>query len=343
MLRALGDAPDLSNRPFAEAAATVLAYDLLAGQCRDSGGFPARDASQVAAWERDNHVERIRARIAALSQDPAASRKLTELRGGLEAKLAPVRGQSCAAAVATAALPAAQFAKNAPALLDALDQRQPAPASHAAGASPLAASIDSFGFETRMRMGAGGFLYPVPAPVVLFRSGEAVTDVEALGFPGGLTAHKAAQPGKWTQWRRSGGRLQLLSRTKVWENMSYNVSYSQLPAGFVLDGQYRSLSGSGTVAIGGTDSTAAWREYLFRADGSVLRGSGAGAYSAAGDASTAVSSAAPNRRGRYRIDGLTLNLRYEDGTSESYVIVTDPQDKKAAIWLDGVGFSRRSK
>lgn len=89
--------------------------------------------------------------------------------------------------------------------------------------------------------------------------------------------------------------------------------------------------------MGGADWVTAWREYRFTRDGRVLRGSGAGARSEIGDGSVVASTVAPSRRGRYHIDGLTLHLTYDDGSTEQRILITDPR-KPTAIWLDGVGF-----
>lgn len=212
-----------------------------------------------------------------------------------------------------------------------------------AGAASVAAGIDSFGFDSRMRMGVGGAIYPVPVPVVLFRNGDALTDIAGLSFRGGIQAHKQAHPKAWTRWQRSGGQLQLLDSKNAWRKLPYQATYAKLPGDFRLDGAYGSLSGTGTVAVGGTDSVIAWREYAFSRDGRVVRGGGAGAYAAIAGGSTAVSSIAPDRRGRYRIDGITLQIRYDNGATESRIIVTDPNDPKGAIWLDGTGYTRKSK
>lgn len=340
--------PDFTSREFAEATATVMAFDYLAEECRVNGGFTDAAAVRASGWERDNQVGAIRARIAELSGELNNQAKLQSLNASMREQLAPVSGtKSCAAALATTSLPAAQFATNNPAMLAALAGASPDPI-RAFGGGPqsvaqLAAGIDSFAFDSRMRMGVGGALYPVPVPVVLFRDGQALTDVQGLGFAGGLVAHRRAHAAAWTRWRRSGGRLQLLSAKSGWRNLAYNVAYSTLPNGFMLDGAYRSLSGSGTTAIGGTDSVAAWREYAFAPNGRVVRGGGAGAYAAIGGGSTAVSGIAASRRGRYRIDGIVLKIQYDDGSREERIIVTNPEDGKAAIWLNGTGYSRQKK
>ena len=108
-----------------------------------------------------------------------------------------------------------------------------------------------------------------------------------------------------------------------------------------LDGLFRSLSGAGNIAVGGTQSVAAWRDYRFFPDGRVQREGGAGSRSEAGHTSVVTSSKAPGRQGRYRIDGLLLAIDYDDGSSERRVVITDPNDPKSVIWLDGIGYVRR--
>jgi hypothetical protein len=48
-------------------------------------------------------------------------------------------------------------------------------------------------------------------PIVLFRDGQALTQVKALSFPGGIEAHKHARPTAWTQWQRNGDQIEMLN------------------------------------------------------------------------------------------------------------------------------------
>lgn len=211
----------------------------------------------------------------------------------------------------------------------------------------LLAQIDSFAFATRPKMGVGGFIALDIYPVVLLRSGDVLDDVEGLMFPGGLEAHKRAHPDDWTRWRRSGGKLEW-QKPKGWEALEFQKTYSSLPDGFKLDGLYRYLSGAGTVAVGGTQSVTAYDQYQFFPDGRVIRGGGAGSTSStapgaadSGGTSVATKAVAPNQRGQYKIDRLVLNIRYDDGSGEQRILITDPKDPKSVIWLDGVGYVRR--
>jgi hypothetical protein len=208
------------------------------------------------------------------------------------------------------------------------------------GQTKLLSQIESFGFDTRMTMGVGGFMSLDVYPVVLFRNGEALTDVTGLSFSGGPDAHKQANPGDWTRWRRSAGKLQLEGK-KDWEALAFQTTYSQLPNNFKLEGLFRSLSGTGNIAMGGTQMVAAWSEYRFTTSGQVVRGNGASGSGEEADVSVVANNIAPNRRGHYRIDGLMLRITYDDGSSENRILITDPKDPKSAIWLDGVGYARR--
>ncbi|MGH1394260.1 MAG: hypothetical protein ACRAVC_09505, partial [Trichormus sp.] len=108
-----------------------------------------------------------------------------------------------------------------------------------------------------------------------------------------------------------------------------------------LTGLFRLLSGTGTIAVGGSQSVTAWRDYRFSPDGRVVRGQGAGGRAESGNSSVVTSNVAPNQRGRYRIQGLVLHITYDDGSEERRILITNPQDPKSAIWLDGIGYARR--
>ena len=348
--RLAAQAPNLLDPPFMRAALTVMSFDHLAADCAGRGGWSADDGRQIETWRTANGVDRIRNRIAELEQGADRSR-VEQARATVRAALAKQRIDPCAAALVVIRLPDAQFATLVPEMLASLSGAGTAPPAADQPAAPVLAApvttnalleqIESFGFHSRMSMGVGGFLTTKVYPIVLFRDGEALRDIEGLQFPGGVEAHRRANPKEWTRWRRTGTKVESLV-DGAWKPLHFQKTFSTLPANFTLDGYFQSLSGSGTIAIGGTESVAAWRDYLFSPDGLVVRGGGAGGSGEFGDVRTAASSVAPNRRGRYRIEGLTLSIDYDDGSRESRLLVTDPNDPKSAIWLDGQGYARRT-
>ena len=324
-----------------KAGVVIRTVDLLSERCARQGGFKPAQSTAVATWARDNRIDALRTRIAAL--EAARRRQIDPAATAVVQRLGALASDGCAAAVAATRAPDAQLAALAPAPAPAA-AAAPAPAVVAAEpvrADPaLLAQIEGFGFDTRAAMGIGGFITTEVYPVVLFRDGRLLKDVEALLHPGGLAAHRAAQPKDWSRWRRGGGELQI-ERGSAWEKLAFQTVYARLPDSFRLAGLYRRLGGGGNVGVGGTDSVAAWNEYRFGADGRVSRGGGAGARAETGGGSVATAQRTAGRSGTYRVDGLVLKIRYDDGGEESRILITDPKDPTGAIWLDGRGYVQR--
>lgn len=338
-----------ADEALLKAALIVRTFDHYASGCQQRGGFKAADATAVKAWEREHGVAQIRARIPALERDATQKRQLDRAVDTIVRQIDAKGVDACTAAVTASRTRDAQFAAVSPQLLSsaaAAPAKAPAPAPATAPAvrpdAALLAQIDSFGFDTRPTMGIGGFITTEIYPVVLFRDGRLLTDMEGLMFPGGPAAHQAAHPKDWTRWRRQGGELQITG-DKGWEKLPFQSTFKQLPAGMRLDGLYRRLGGTGNIAVGGTATVAAWNEYRFTPDGRVTRGGGAGARAEAGGGSVVTRSQAAGQQGSYRIEGVMLTIRYDDGSEEARLIVTDPKDPSGAIWLDGQGYAQRRR
>jgi hypothetical protein len=371
---------DINDREFASATIVVMAFDIFAAKCAAAAPASAGARDSVATWLRANDVALIRARIEELNREPEQRDGLTKARDALNRQFGSVNSKmACVGAVSVTTQAEAQFATATPDMLRALRERS-GTSSRTAGARngtmasmpPGAAAvpgaptvgtrggvgtsapptersartaatlsrIESFGFDTRTEMGMGGFIGLKIFPVVLFRDGTALTDVAALGAPEGIDTHQRATPRDWTRWRRAGGEIQLLDDGK-WDKLAFQRTYSAMPNGFRLNGRFRRTGGTGNIAIGGSESVIVTNEYTFTPDGRVLRGGSAGATAAGGNVAVTTQSVAPDRRGQYSIDGLTLRIRYDDGTEERRILVTDPSDPKSAIWLDGDSYVRR--
>lgn len=360
IVAATATAQDVSEAEQAriKAAIGLYVFDDLEAQC--GSGFDAAQRAEVASWSRKHSVPRVRAHLdgAGLSDHWRS-----QARAGAQQVIRQVASGAnpCVAAVSITRTADMQFDAKLPLLMQgaaassatsSAAARNPAPAPVPAAApakggniegagAKLAASIEGFGFDTCSRMGYGGMIMVVACPVVLFRNGEALTDVEGLNHPQGLPGHRAARPAKWTHWRRSGGKVQL-QEEGAWENLGFTAVYSTLPADFRLDGRFRSLGGAGTAAIGGSQAVVAWSDYVFSPDGRVRRDGGAGASASAGSTSVTTGSQAPVKSGRYRVEGLVLAMDFDDGSRERRLIIADPKDNgKGSIWLDGEGYAIR--
>jgi hypothetical protein len=351
--------PTMNDRAFAEAAVVVMGYDLFADRCTSGNAFTASESAAVTTWQRDNGADLVRAHITVLERDADTRQKLAQTRTAFAQRFTSVQGRTaCQAAMALIAQPDAQLSRKSPELLRALRAQGTAPAVAVAGAAPVAGqppaprragatvdpallrSINAFGFDTRAEMGMGGFIGIKVYPVVLFRDGSALTDIAGLAFAGGVDAHRRAHADDWVRWRTQGGEIQLLKDGK-WDKLEFQKTYSTLPRDFRLNGRFRRSSGTGNIAVGGTQSVTVVSTYLFSSDGRVVRDVAVGSTASAGDIAVATSQAGPDRRGRYSIDGITLLIRYDDGSEERRLLVTDPADPKSVIWLDGDSYVRR--
>jgi hypothetical protein len=307
-----------------KASMMLLSFDALAAKCDARGGFAGANAAAVMAWKSANAVDAMRNRAQTLQADPTSGKDLRTAVDFLTGRVEQSGLGPCAAAVKVTESSEAQFATLIPGLAgkSTPPTARPKPVKGVAApgpAAPLAGRIDSFGFDTKAGMGMGGFITTEIYPVVLFRDGSALTDVTGLNDP---VAHRRANPENWVQWRRSGGKIELM-KSSGWKAMR--------------------LSGGGTMGVGGDQSVSVVSEYRFWPDGSVVRGGRAGAMASAGSSSVVTSSVTPDARGTYRIDGLTLAIRYDDGSTERRILVADPADPKTAIWLDGRGYVRRAR
>lgn len=347
---ARADQIDLGTSTDAEIVATVSFADRLAAMCERSGGMNKATRGEVSRWEKANHVDRVRAEIARLAADPASRDVIASLGQQVDAAAATVEDQACAALVAIFDVPTSSFAKrtallpkagrtegrSASAPDETKESAPPAKSQTSSATRALADKIEGFGFDQRPGIGYGGMIILDIYPVVLFKDGRLLTDVIGLGHAGGLGAHQQENPNAWTRWRKTGGRFELLGGDK-WRPLAFNAIYDKVPAGFRLTGRYDTMASTGNIAIGGTDSVTVWEAYEFWKGGEVIKGRTAGADVAGGDYRTVAKATSPDRRGRYSIDGLTLSISYDDGASESVILVTDPKDPDV-IWLNGRGF-----
>ena len=359
-----GQGTDMQDPSFASAVRSLLQYEHLAPKC---SSLSSRDSVAVEAWKDDNDVDVLHRRIGELEADPLHAPSILGVRADLQRRFGDTTFMACRMVTLTIRSREAQFASvtqvlaaaasspawppppvgtpstESPSPESASQVSRPEPLSDpSGGVNPALDVLDSFGFDSRPRMGGGGFMTVDIYPVVLFRNGDALTDVKGLSHPDGLAGHRRASPDRWTEWRRTGGRIEL-RKASGWTALAFPTTYDRLPDGFRLEGLYRSVSGAGTVATGGNQSVIAWSEYTFTPDGRVTRGGGAGSTSGEGGGSVVAGAMAPRAHGTYRVEGLMLHMQFEDGSRESRVLITDPNDARRAIWLDGEGYVQRSR
>lgn len=323
-----------------QAAVLVTTFDRLDAGC--AGAYSAAQREQLQRWQADNAVDTVRARLPELRADAVLAAKLDRAAQQIVQVARSKGANDCTAAASLTKLPDAQFGRLDPASRPAPAPQPPQRAVADTPPVPPATleQIDSFAFATRSKMGLGGFIALDIYPVVLFKSGELLTDVRGLRFAGGLAAHRAAHPEAWSGWRRAGSKVQM-QKAGEWVNLPFEQTYARLPVDLRLSGRFRSVGGTGNVAVGGSQTVTVVDEYRFSPDGRVVRSGAVGSTAQAGDTSVATRGGPGERAGRYRVDGLLLRIAYDDGSREQRVLITDPDKPSGTLWLDGESYIER--
>jgi hypothetical protein len=179
------------------------------------------------------------------------------------------------------------------------------------------------------------------------------------------------EPQMWGRWRQAGGGFQIqrnddFGRPEAWSDQAGRLIPTWKP-GQRLNGAYTSTSFHGSQALGGTYNSTT---YKFSADGRFevigYRQSGSGSMaasagfsggasgysdgegssdSAGGGAGGAFASAqrrsndGSGNRGVYRLDGLSLELKFDDGRTETVLCAPWSTDLKG-IYMQGRTFSQ---
>ena len=208
--------------------------------------------------------------------------------------------------------------------------------------------------EGRNTMGAGGYMtgYSIDSHLYL-RDGTAKREFDKPPAYIDRVASRRDEPKEWGRWTRAGDTI-----TVTWNGgdsdtvkVTPTSRMTAGPAGMRLDGRYRHVSGSGTIAFGGGNSTLAENEYRFFPDGTFSSDRSvsfmAGPGPAGGGGVTAVGgSSGPGTRGKYQIEGYTVKLTYPDGRVSRLSFAAYAHElakgERSGVMLDGTFYFRDS-
>lgn len=195
----------------------------------------------------------------------------------------------------------------------------------AAAQQPLVSSyqppLDGLYLHLKYVIGLGGGLTATYKAHVFLKDGTVTDDLSFYPRSSAeLAEWRRRDPRAWGRWTRSGPTISIRwddpkRKPETWEKWT---DTRPGPAGFGLKGRYQSLSGGGNTALGGDVMIAAWSHYEFSPDGTVTSGGGGGGSSGGGGTGVSVvtSGRRAEQRGRYRIDGYSLELEFSDGKNE---------------------------
>ena len=350
---AFGQALSLQDRGFAEAVGYMLLVDHLRARCDAADRPPLSD--QLRAWDTANRTPALRRATATARQDPQGEANYRQLEDALTKTLAPLDAQACVALQSWLNSPKASLATTQPQVLAALAgparaAPAPAPTARAAQASARpanattpaasAGALHGYGLIQTYGMGYGGMITVKFQPAVLFQNGEILTDLDGLADPAG---DRRANPAHWSRWRQTGGVYEYATQSGKWNKVLNNQVWRSAPV-TSLSGRFTHTGGGGNLAVGGTDAVFTQRSFDFLPGGRVARDALASASSSVegggSKTSTTTASRSGQRVGRYTVQGLTLQIAFDDGSRESHTFMTYPRDP-GIIWIDGAAYTRK--
>jgi len=345
---------DFKDERFADAVGSLVVTDTLRAQCPSAGAAPL--APRLADWERENRIADLRAAIANARKAPGGEDQYRKLQSST-AMLAPaVFGRGCEGLDKWLSRPEAKLAgsfdggaRPAPAAAPtgrpapaAVSTAVSSPAAPAPAAPAITGDVLGYGLIQTYGSGYGGMVTVKFTPVVLFRSGEILTDMKGMTAPGGLAADRRANPGRWSKWRQQGGVYQYQNRSGEWRPVNGNKVWTT-PPNANLSGKYVSTGGGGNLSVGGSDAVFVERSYTFQPGGRVTLGgfsSASSSFEGGGSRSSTVTNARrPAKTGRYTVSGLTMTIAYDDGGSDQVLLMTYPTDPDI-IWINGEAYTK---
>lgn len=331
--------PDFSNKAFATAVGQMLATDSLADRCPEARQSGTAVAAALKDWQARNSIPSLRQAAEDAQANDTGRQAYQSLKVGVDARLSPLYAQACTALSAWIASPsstiAGSWSQAAAASRPSTSVTAPVKA-----AAPVAApkGVVGYGLIQSSGLGYGGMVTIIYKPVVLFTSGDILLDVKSLANPGGIAADKAANPRRWSTWRKTAGKYEYVGGSGAWRPILNNQIWTEPPTAAGLQGRFVATGGTGNTALGGASAVFTQTTYRFLPGGRLVREGLASSTSEVPGAST-VAGSKGERAGRYTIEGLTLKIDYDDGTSDSAVLMTHPKDKDI-IWINGIAYTR---
>jgi hypothetical protein len=185
----------------------------------------------------------------------------------------------------------------------------------APGRGVAASDIDAVLVETFTTSGAGGMSFEGSKAILLLKNGDYCDQMDVTPADMNVAAHKQAHPGAWGRWRRAGRKYEVLEDGKWKAADHWKLRLEPARPGQKLTGTFESVIATGlaSAAIVSSSSLTFLPGSRFRRGRSVTT-----------TTSSVAASSSEKNEGTYRLDGRTLELRFDDGRV----------DRRAFHWLD---------
>lgn len=164
--------------------------------------------------------------------------------------------------------------------------------------------------------GVGGMMITEYRPYLMLKDGTVYKYPDVCPYDLDVPASKKVEADKWGTWKQSGKTLTMsLPEKGVMETDRWDSNWfwaKPAASGEKIAGGYKTISGGGNTALGGTAMVFSAGTIYFNNDGQfTMERTGGGSNSAAGVDVSAYAS--KQKAGRYQLDGYGMELRYNDG------------------------------
>jgi len=174
-----------------------------------------------------------------------------------------------------------------------------------------------------------------PIPVLLFQGGYASYNVDQLVKPIDIAYDVVEHPESWPVWRRTATGLEI-EGSNGFVPFDYSYTCSALPRGTTLSGMFEYTS---STTIGTDAGVFEVERYRFAADGTY---ESCNMTQTVIVASGTISSKRTQKKGRYVIDGYTIRLTNDDGTSAFMPFFYDP-NRSTRLWIEKTNYVTPTK
>lgn len=206
-----------------------------------------------------------------------------------------------------------------------------------------AQNVDSVSLLVDYETGYGGTVYPVYNPYVFFKNGTVAKEPKVAIDEMDLKARSKDHAVRWGTWKRSGGKVNI-----AWDGVNRRGKQETKEADWPgspaiaagrnesLNGTWSATGGGGNIAFGGSVGILSSKRFTFTSDGR---------FTTEDVASTTAPNVAAfskkNTAGKYKIDGYSIRLEFNNGESRRLFFCFYGKDKRV-IRISGSNFTPAS-
>ena len=187
--------------------------------------------------------------------------------------------------------------------------------------------------KTSYGYGVGGMMIVEYRPYLLLKDGSIYKYLSYAPYDFSVDKSKSLEPDKWGKWRLDGQELVVTLpestglKTDRWKHKSWYWTRPAQP-GEKINGRFNTISGGGSLAVGGSAMTVSASNIRFNDKGQFTFSRVAGG---AGSGNGVSSSAYSSREeaGTYYLNGYSIELRFNNGVKKRFLFYFYPDSKKA--------------